>query len=188
MARRRKAAASGGGRRGRVARRRKTAGGGAAGVPSGGPDRSGRASRSRRADHWPGPRSRTRSGSGRSRAAAGSAGRCPSRSGSGSPARAGSRAPAALWRPRRRRRCGSRPPASTLSYRSDPQTHKLVPYPDEAPHLREIFRPYTDERLGTRAVWAAPRFPDYGIDVISCRGLPVQVLVECLLRGPVADG
>ena len=36
--------------------------------------------------------------------------------------------------------------------------------------------------------WAAPRFPDYGIDVISCCGLPVQVLVECLLRGPVADG
>jgi site-specific DNA recombinase len=37
-------------------------------------------------------------------------------------------------------------------YRADPQTQKLVPHPDEAPHLREIFRLYTDERLGTRAV------------------------------------
>jgi site-specific DNA recombinase len=47
-------------------------------------------------------------------------------------------------------------------YRPDPQTHKLTPHPDEAPHLREIFRLYTDERLGTRAV----------AGVLNRRGVP----------------
>lgn len=37
-------------------------------------------------------------------------------------------------------------------YHLNPETQKLVPHPDEAPQLREIFRLYTDERLGTRAV------------------------------------
>src|SRR6266550_9568921 len=35
--------------------------------------------------------------------------------------------------------------------------------------------------------WAAPRFPDNGIGAISCRELPVQVLVEGLLRSPVGE-
>jgi site-specific DNA recombinase len=47
-------------------------------------------------------------------------------------------------------------------YRPDPQTHKLVPHPDEAPHLREIFRLYTEQRLGTRAV----------AGVLNRRGVP----------------
>ena len=42
------------------------------------------------------------------------------------------------------------------------ETQKLVPHPDEAPHLREIFRLYTDERLGTRAV----------AGVLNRRGVP----------------
>ena len=57
--------------------------GGAALVPSGGPGRRGRAWRSLPAVRWPGRQARTRSGSGRSRAVAGSAGRCPRRCGSG---------------------------------------------------------------------------------------------------------
>ena len=43
---------------------------------------------------------------------------------------------------------GQRP----YGYRADPGTSKLTPNPEEAPHLREIFRLYTEERLGTRAV------------------------------------
>ena len=35
--------------------------------------------------------------------------------------------------------------------------------------------------------WAAPRFPDSVIGAISCCELPVQVLVEGLLRGPVPE-
>jgi site-specific DNA recombinase len=46
-------------------------------------------------------------------------------------------------------------------YRPDPQTQKLTPH-HEAPHLREIFRLYTDERLGTRAV----------AGVLNRRGVP----------------
>jgi transposase-like protein len=38
-----------------------------------------------------------------------------------------------------------------------------------------------------RGEWAAPRFPDSVIDAISCCELPVQVLVEGLLRGPVPE-
>ena len=34
------------------------------------------------------------------------------------------------------------------------ETHKLIPHPDEMPHLREIFRLYVEERLGTRAIAA----------------------------------
>jgi MFS family permease len=35
--------------------------------------------------------------------------------------------------------------------------------------------------------WAAPRFPDSGFGAISCRTLPVQVLVVDFLRSPVAE-
>src|SRR2546423_2809675 len=35
--------------------------------------------------------------------------------------------------------------------------------------------------------WAAPHFPDSFISAISCRELPVQVLVVGLLRSPVAE-
>jgi hypothetical protein len=35
--------------------------------------------------------------------------------------------------------------------------------------------------------WAAPSFPDSRIDAISCCELPIQVLVEGLLRSPVAE-
>jgi site-specific DNA recombinase len=45
---------------------------------------------------------------------------------------------------------GTRP----YGYWIDRDTHKLVPYPEEAPHLREIFRLYADERLGTRGIAA----------------------------------
>jgi Transposase DDE domain len=37
------------------------------------------------------------------------------------------------------------------------------------------------------ACWAAPRFPDSGIGAISCRTLPVQILVVDFLRSPVAE-
>jgi site-specific DNA recombinase len=37
-------------------------------------------------------------------------------------------------------------------YHIDTGTHKLIPHPGEAPHLREIFRLYVEERLGTRAI------------------------------------
>ncbi|MFD2768257.1 recombinase family protein [Micromonospora eburnea] len=43
---------------------------------------------------------------------------------------------------------GTRP----YGYRVDPDTHRLVPHPDEAPILREIFRLYTRDRYGTRAI------------------------------------
>lgn len=43
---------------------------------------------------------------------------------------------------------GSRP----YGYYVDRDTHKLIPYPTEAPHLREIFRLFTEQRLGTRAI------------------------------------
>jgi hypothetical protein len=36
------------------------------------------------------------------------------------------------------------------------------------------------------AIWAAPRFPDSLIGVISCCELPVQILVVDFLRSPVA--
>src|SRR5450755_672296 len=45
---------------------------------------------------------------------------------------------------------GTRP----YGYWVDRDTHKLVPHPEEAPHLKEIFRLYADERLGTRAIAA----------------------------------
>jgi hypothetical protein len=35
--------------------------------------------------------------------------------------------------------------------------------------------------------WAAPSFPDSGFGAISCRTLPVQVLVVDFLRSPVAE-
>ena len=73
----------GGGRRGPGARRRRTGAAAAAWVPRRGRGRPGRASASRPAARRPSPPARTRSGSGRSRAAAGCAGRCPWRSGSG---------------------------------------------------------------------------------------------------------
>ncbi len=40
---------------------------------------------------------------------------------------------------------------------------------------------------GSATFWAAPRFPDSIIGAISCCELPVQVLVEGLLRGPVPE-
>jgi site-specific DNA recombinase len=43
---------------------------------------------------------------------------------------------------------GTRP----YGYTVDPDTQKLVPHPDEAPILREIFRLYTRQRLGSRAI------------------------------------
>jgi len=43
---------------------------------------------------------------------------------------------------------GSRPYGSHV----DRETHTLVPHPQEAPHLREIFRLFVGERLGTRAI------------------------------------
>ncbi len=43
---------------------------------------------------------------------------------------------------------GSRP----YGFYVDRETHKLVPHPQEAPHLREIFRLFVEERLGTRAI------------------------------------
>ena len=52
---------------------------------------------------------------------------------------------------------GQRP----YGYHVDLETQKLVPQPDEAPQLREIFRLYTDERLGTRAI----------ADVLNRRGV-----------------
>ena len=39
-----------------------------------------------------------------------------------------------------------------FGYYVDRETQKLVPHPEEAPHLREIFRLYTQERYGTRAI------------------------------------
>jgi site-specific DNA recombinase len=43
---------------------------------------------------------------------------------------------------------GNRP----YGYLIDPDTQRLVPHPDEAPILREIFHLYTRDRLGTRAI------------------------------------
>jgi len=43
---------------------------------------------------------------------------------------------------------GSRP----YGFCVDRETHRLIPHPDEAPHLREIFRLFTAKRLGTRAI------------------------------------
>jgi site-specific DNA recombinase len=43
---------------------------------------------------------------------------------------------------------GTRP----YGYYADRDTHKLIPHPEEGPHLREIFRLYVEERLGTRAI------------------------------------
>jgi site-specific DNA recombinase len=43
---------------------------------------------------------------------------------------------------------GTRP----YGYHVDRDTQKLVPHPDEAPILRDIFRLYTKQRLGTRAI------------------------------------
>jgi site-specific DNA recombinase len=43
---------------------------------------------------------------------------------------------------------GTRP----YGYLVDTETHKLVPNPTEVPILREIFRLYTHDRLGTRAI------------------------------------
>ncbi len=37
-------------------------------------------------------------------------------------------------------------------YTVDPATSKLVPHPGEAPHVTEMFRLYTRQRLGTRAI------------------------------------
>ena len=37
-------------------------------------------------------------------------------------------------------------------YTIDPATSKLVPHPGEAPHVAEMFRLYTRQRLGTRAI------------------------------------
>ena len=45
---------------------------------------------------------------------------------------------------------GTRP----YGYYVDRETQKLVPHPTEAPILRDIFRMYTQERLGTRAIAA----------------------------------
>ncbi|MGI5180547.1 recombinase family protein [Dactylosporangium sp. CA-152071] len=52
---------------------------------------------------------------------------------------------------------GTRP----YGYLVQPGTHKLVLNPDEAPTLREIFRLYTETRLGTRAI----------ADVLNSRGI-----------------
>ncbi len=43
---------------------------------------------------------------------------------------------------------GTRP----YGYYVDRDTHKLVPHAGEAPHLREIFRLFVEERYGTRAI------------------------------------
>jgi site-specific DNA recombinase len=43
---------------------------------------------------------------------------------------------------------GSRP----YGFHVDREAHKLVPHPQKAPHLREIFRMFAEERLGTRAI------------------------------------
>jgi site-specific DNA recombinase len=43
---------------------------------------------------------------------------------------------------------GTRP----YGYYVDRDTHKLIPHPEEAPHLREIFRLFVEERYGTRAI------------------------------------
>ena len=43
---------------------------------------------------------------------------------------------------------GSRP----YGFHVDQETHKLIPHPQEASHLREIFRLFVEERLGTRAI------------------------------------
>ncbi|WP_434742462.1 recombinase family protein [Micromonospora sp. SH-82] len=43
---------------------------------------------------------------------------------------------------------GTRP----YGYTVDPDTHHLVPHPDEAPILRDIYRLYTRDRQGTRAI------------------------------------
>ena len=53
---------------------------------------------------------------------------------------------------------GSRP----YGYLVDPDTHKLVPNPTEVPILRDIFRLYTHDRLGTRAI----------ADELNRRGIP----------------
>ena len=39
-------------------------------------------------------------------------------------------------------------------YYADRDTQKLIPHPEEAPHLKEIFRLYADQRFGTRAIAA----------------------------------
>jgi len=41
---------------------------------------------------------------------------------------------------------GTRP----YGYYVDRDTHKLIPHPQEAPHLREIFSLFVEERYGTR--------------------------------------
>ncbi len=43
---------------------------------------------------------------------------------------------------------GTRP----YGYYVDRDTHKLIPHPQEAPHLREIFSLFVEERYGTRAI------------------------------------
>ena len=57
------------------------------------------------------------------------------------------------WPPRPPRANG---PAARrpYGYWADRDTQKLVPHPEEAPHLKEIFRLYADERFGTRAIAA----------------------------------
>ena len=49
--------------------------------------------------------------------------------------------------------------------------------------------PVAVQRAGDRDAreWAAPRFPDSEIGAISCRELPVQVLVVGFLRNPVPE-
>ena len=53
--------------------------------------------------------------------------------------------------------------------------------------LVELLEDYGFDPHLVHPLWAAPRFPDSVIDVISCCELPVQVLVEGLLRGPVPE-
>lgn len=43
---------------------------------------------------------------------------------------------------------GSRP----YGYHVDRETQRLTPHPGESPHLREIFRLFTQDRQGTRAI------------------------------------
>jgi site-specific DNA recombinase len=40
-------------------------------------------------------------------------------------------------------------------YALDPDTHKLIPDPAEAPHVRDVFTLYTRDRIGTQAIAAA---------------------------------
>ena len=61
----------------------------------------------------------------------------------------------------------------------------LERHEDQWAYLSSLTR-LSPHEVAQLAKWAAPRFPDSGIGAISCRTLPVQVLVVDFLRSPVA--